>query len=213
MEPVQPGAAPEATCGPTQPAALALWGASVQHVHAARQQRAGQHHSHRLLNSRPLTTHAAASRPPHPQVYYPVAPEVYRDLLWEDVDVADPVEYTFCRYTPVTTEVRARADRVAATRHPPESSRGCKRGEWQQRRCGQHGRAGWHAYLAPMAMLCYRSLAKCSSRCSTHATTCMGSHLLPHAATARRMRGTLAPMATACACSTSSAGTSSCSFA
>ncbi|KAI3424139.1 hypothetical protein D9Q98_009499 [Chlorella vulgaris] len=38
------------------------------------------------------------------QVYYPVAPEVYRDLLWEDVDVADPVEYTFCRYTPITTE-------------------------------------------------------------------------------------------------------------
>ena len=38
-------------------------------------------------------------------MYYPVAPEVYRDLLWEDVDVADPVEYTFCRYTPVTTEV------------------------------------------------------------------------------------------------------------
>lgn len=36
-----------------------------------------------------------------------MAPEVYRDLLWEDVDVADPVEYTFCRYTPVTTEVRA----------------------------------------------------------------------------------------------------------
>jgi len=38
------------------------------------------------------------------QVYYPVAPEVYRDLLWEDVDVADPSEYTFCRYTPVVTE-------------------------------------------------------------------------------------------------------------
>ncbi|PSC74218.1 chitin [Micractinium conductrix] len=38
------------------------------------------------------------------QVYYPVAPEVYRDLLWEDVDVADPSEYTFCRYTPITTE-------------------------------------------------------------------------------------------------------------
>lgn len=43
---------------------------------------------------------------PVPQVYYPVAPEVYRDLLWEDVDVADPAEYTFCRYTPITTEVR-----------------------------------------------------------------------------------------------------------
>ncbi len=42
---------------------------------------------------------------PRLQVYYPVAPEVYRDLLWEDVDVADPVEYTFCRYTPITTEV------------------------------------------------------------------------------------------------------------
>lgn len=41
-----------------------------------------------------------------PQVLYPVAPEVYRDVLWEDVDVADPAEYTFCRYTPVTTEVR-----------------------------------------------------------------------------------------------------------
>lgn len=40
------------------------------------------------------------------QVYYPVAPEVHRDLLWEDVDVADPAEYTFCRYTPITTEVR-----------------------------------------------------------------------------------------------------------
>ncbi|KAL4424314.1 hypothetical protein ABPG75_001615 [Micractinium tetrahymenae] len=38
------------------------------------------------------------------QVYYPVAPEVHRDLLWEDVDVADPAEYTFCRYTPITTE-------------------------------------------------------------------------------------------------------------
>eukprot|EP00887_Chlorella_sp_A99_P006915 scaffold2.g6915.t1 len=38
------------------------------------------------------------------QVYYPVASEVYRDLLWEDVDVADPVEYTYCRYTPITTE-------------------------------------------------------------------------------------------------------------
>lgn len=40
------------------------------------------------------------------QVYYPVAPEVYRDLLWEDVDVADPAEYTFSRYTPISTEVR-----------------------------------------------------------------------------------------------------------
>lgn len=83
-----------------------------------------------------------APSPPHlgtipQQVYYPVASEVYRDLLWEaryglnrefvraakhrlacrqpfhntpplspqDVDMADPVEYTYCRYTPVTTEV------------------------------------------------------------------------------------------------------------
>jgi chitin synthase len=46
-------------------------------------------------------------------VYYPVAPEVYRDLLWEDVDVADPVEYTFCRYTPITTEVRRGRRRAA----------------------------------------------------------------------------------------------------
>lgn len=38
------------------------------------------------------------------QVYYPVAPEVYRDLLWEDVDVADPTEYTYSRYTPIITE-------------------------------------------------------------------------------------------------------------
>lgn len=79
----------------------------------------------RLLLSRLLTAPAlfASTRPsstrppiypppllpprlPLPQVYYPVAPEVYRDLLWEDVDVADPVEYTFCRYTPITTEVR-----------------------------------------------------------------------------------------------------------
>ncbi|GAB4813424.1 hypothetical protein N2152v2_000470 [Parachlorella kessleri] len=38
------------------------------------------------------------------QVLYAVAPEVYRDVLWEDIDVADPAEYTYCRYTPVTTE-------------------------------------------------------------------------------------------------------------
>jgi hypothetical protein len=39
------------------------------------------------------------------QVLYAVAPEVYRDVMWEDIDVADPAEYTYCRYTPVTTEV------------------------------------------------------------------------------------------------------------
>lgn len=38
------------------------------------------------------------------QVYYAVAPEVYHDVLWEDVDVEDPAEYTHGRYTPVTTE-------------------------------------------------------------------------------------------------------------
>jgi hypothetical protein len=51
--------------------------------------------------------------PRHPQVYYPVAPEVYRDLMWEDVEGADLAEYHFCRYTPVTTEVRPPASGLA----------------------------------------------------------------------------------------------------
>lgn len=46
----------------------------------------------------------------HPQVFYPVPNEVYRDE-WDDVEVADPMEYTHCRYTPVVTEVRTRAGR------------------------------------------------------------------------------------------------------
>lgn len=33
--------------------------------------------------------------------------EVYRDE-WDDVEVADPMEYTHCRYTPVVTEARGR---------------------------------------------------------------------------------------------------------
>ncbi|KDD74358.1 chitin synthase, partial [Helicosporidium sp. ATCC 50920] len=38
------------------------------------------------------------------QVYYAVAPEVHRDLMWDDVEVEDASEYLYCRYTPVTTE-------------------------------------------------------------------------------------------------------------
>ena len=56
--------------------------------------------------------------PPRLQVYYQVASEVYRDLLWEDVDVAEPVEYTYCRYTPVTTEVRCPAELVGGQAGP-----------------------------------------------------------------------------------------------
>lgn len=41
-----------------------------------------------------------------PQVFYANPTEVYRDLLWDDVTI-DEVEYTYCRYTPIVTEVRA----------------------------------------------------------------------------------------------------------
>jgi hypothetical protein len=43
-----------------------------------------------------------------PQVFYPVPNEVYRDE-WDDVEMADPMEYTHCRYTPVVTEASAMA--------------------------------------------------------------------------------------------------------
>lgn len=76
---------PAVVCAPLpQPHALACWS--------------------RLPAAHRLPLRAPTLSPP--QVLYPVAPEVYRDVLWEDVDVADPAEYTFCRYTPVTTEVR-----------------------------------------------------------------------------------------------------------
>jgi hypothetical protein len=126
------------------------------------------------------------------QVYYPVAPEVYRDLLWEDVDVADPVEYTFCRYTPITTEVRQGVERCAVlwTLLPPwslqETSHPRHVAGAVPPRCG--------ASCAPL-LVCARSAPL----------------LLPQYC--RRMRVTLGATATRCACSTSSAATSSCSFA
>lgn len=38
------------------------------------------------------------------QVYYANATEVYRDLLWDDVSIEE-TDYTYCRYTPIVTEV------------------------------------------------------------------------------------------------------------
>lgn len=94
---------------------------------SARLARTSQHRFTRARRPPPL--------PAARQVYYPVAPEVHRDLLWEDVDVADPAEYTFCRYTPITTEAsrrfccgflvarraasQAQGAAYAACQHPP----------------------------------------------------------------------------------------------
>lgn len=38
------------------------------------------------------------------QVYYPVAPEVHRDVAWDEVPGIDSFEYTHARYSPILTE-------------------------------------------------------------------------------------------------------------
>lgn len=136
------------------------------------------------------------------QVYYPVAPEVYRDLLWEDVDVADPVEYTFCRYTPVTTEVRGEAAWWGGTQSGEGGGRACR-----IRRIVDGCLLGrLHAWpgvvCALLGTFLFSTWQRCTPRCRM---------LMPRPCA--RTRATLAATATACACSTSSAGTSSCSFA